>query len=123
MRIYNEYGGTAVAARKGRVGGAACGVGEKSLDRTVGRVLKVLGDGIIIVTIFFVLTVAVVRNVSAVWPHELEPVMEFADFLESQFGIAWWGVVPVLGIVLGWALGGVGKREIAKAGVRWGGYH
>lgn len=89
----------------------------------IGRLMKLVGDLIVIATIAFVGTVAVVRNVRIVWPNEVEPVLRVADFMRAQFGVAWWGVVIVLGVVLGWAVGGIGKRAVDKAGVQWGGYH
>lgn len=103
----------------------ACGAPteEGIVGALAGHVLKWIGDGVLITTIVFVSTVAVVLNVAADWPEEILPMLHLADFLRTQFGVAWWGVVTVLGVLFGWAIGGVGRREVTKAGVRWGGYH
>jgi len=102
---------------------AAHGLGDGIVGALTGRVLQLIGDGILLITIAFVATVAVISNVSANWPDEILPLLRLADFLREQFGVAWWGVVTVLGVLLGWAIAGVGRRAIAKAGVLWGGYH
>ena len=85
------------------------------MDALVGRLLKLVGDAVTLVTVLFVAAFLLTRHFNLEWPREIEFLYGLGARLQSLFGPAWWAMVVGLGAVFGFALSRMGRNALAAS--------
>ncbi len=72
------------------------------MSKEFGVALRVLGDLLILSSIFFLIALAFVQGIQSDWPRALRPVGDLFARGQAAFGPIWWAMTLAIGVMGGW---------------------
>ena len=79
------------------------------MKHAVGIAMRLLGDLVILATIFFAATIAFIAFSRIEAPDELRFVLSWSQVLTDRLGPLWWAFLLGFGAVAGWTLSRIGR--------------